>query len=70
MNDRAMSIDDVRTFLKGRVSKETIREALATGELRGRNYDGNVGWMTTESAVVEWVNGGNVKHEPEEKRDG
>lgn len=51
-----------------RLAKETgkpiaapaVLEALRTGALKGRNWGGRVGWVTTESALVEFIESGNA----------
>ena len=48
-NDRPLTLAQASEYLDGRVS----------GDLRGRNLGGNVGWITTESAVIEWIKRGN-----------
>lgn len=40
-------------------SKEAIRKALASGELEGRDMGGSVGWVTTEDAVLRFIEKGN-----------
>jgi len=59
-NDEPVTLEGASGFLGGRVSEEAVRKALASGELRGRNMGGNVGWMTTRGALVEWIKRGNV----------
>lgn len=40
--------------------KETLGDALRSGELKGRNLGGRRGWMTTWSAIKEWIESGNA----------
>lgn len=58
-NDRPLTLAQASEFLAGRVSDEAVRKALVSGELRGRNLGGNVGWLTTEAAIIEWIKRGN-----------
>jgi len=58
-NDRPLTLAQASEYLDGRVSGEAVRKALVSGDLRGRNLGGNVGWITTESAVIEWIKRGN-----------
>lgn len=51
-----------------RVSAETLRKAIACGELRGRNIGGSVGWLTTEDALTEWIESGNGKRAIDEAK--
>jgi hypothetical protein len=57
--DAPMTLAQASEYLGGRVSEEAVRRALHDGALRGRNLGGNVGWMTTRAAVLEWITRGN-----------
>ena len=39
----------------------TVLDALQHGELQGKNFRGRRGWMTTRSALVRWIEGGNQR---------
>jgi hypothetical protein len=56
-----LDLTEAAAFVGHKVSDEAIRKALASGELRGRNLGGNVGWITTKDALTEWVKGGNAR---------
>lgn len=38
-----------------RISSEQVRSALTDGSLRGRNFGGSVGWVTTARGVEAWI---------------
>ena len=42
-----------------KLHKNTIARACKRGELKGRNLGGRAGWITTWSALKEWVETGN-----------
>lgn len=56
-----LSAQEAAEHLGHRVSAENVRRALAAGELKGRNFGGSVGWMTTKPALTEWIENGNQK---------
>ena len=52
-----IGLDEGAEFLEHRVSAEAIRQGLVNGEVRGRNFSGRVGWMTSRGALLDWING-------------
>lgn len=55
-DDRLLRVDEVAERL--RVSRETVRRLLRSGELRGmRPGSAKMGWRIPESAVAAWLKG-------------
>jgi excisionase family DNA binding protein len=55
-DDRLLRVDEVAERI--RVSKETVRRLLRSGELRGmRPGSAKMGWRIPESAVATWLKG-------------
>ena len=58
MVEKIMGIQDVREMCS--ISGRVIYAALKSGELAGRNIGGRKGWITTRTAVLDWVESGNA----------
>lgn len=56
-----MSVEDVVKFCG--ISRAYVYRALKTGELAGRNIGGTRGWLTTKTAVLDWLETGNMESE-------
>jgi predicted DNA-binding transcriptional regulator AlpA len=59
MNDeRLLTIKEVCKATK--LHRDTVSSSLRSGVLKGRNIGGSRGWVTTWSAVREWIESGNA----------
>lgn len=41
------------------LSLRVVMDALRSGELKGKNYAGRKGWVTTRRALSDWIENGN-----------
>lgn len=57
---KGLSPEEAAKLIGKNCSAEAVRKHLASGELKGRNMGGSVGWVTTEEAVAEFIENGNA----------
>jgi len=56
--EQVLSIKDVTKYID--VGARVIYAALQSGDLAGRNLGGSKGWVTTRTAVLDWIESGNI----------
>ena len=62
-NEQVLSIKDVTRYCD--VGPRVIYAALQAGDLAGRNLGGSKGWVTTRTAVLDWIESGNANEDKE-----
>lgn len=58
MVEQVLSIKEVSAMCQ--ISPRVIYAAFQSGDLAGRNLGGRKGWITTRTAVLDWVESGNM----------
>ncbi len=56
--EQVLSIKEVTKYID--VGPRVIYAALQNGSLAGRNLGGSKGWVTTRTAVLDWIESGNA----------
>lgn len=57
--DDSLTPEEAARMIGKRCTKEAIRKALVSGDMRGRDLGGSVGWVTTRQAVLDYIDAGN-----------
>jgi hypothetical protein len=50
-----LSFKEIMEVVKDAADRNTVREALRSGDLPGIDHGGSVGWRTTAVAVRAWI---------------